>query len=97
MKRYDKRIMNSLPSLRLTFILLSNVYSSDSFNLGKLVHIFIKHGTEKCGKWSSPRQVLSPDSKPGSITLFRRAGKMVCAAVEDVHAAPEQTDLSKAI
>lgn len=82
---------------KLTLILRSNVYCTQSFKPGDFVQVYIKSGNEKRGKWTSPRQVLSINREAGSITVHDRAGNIISAAFEDCRAAPNQSELTNAI
>lgn len=82
---------------KLTLILRSNATTNESFKIGDLVQIYIKDGKQKRGSWTSPRQILSIDVEAGSITVPGKAGKTICAAVEDARAAQTNSDLAAAI
>lgn len=50
---------------KLTLIMRSNDYLSQSIKIGDLVQIFIHDGKAKRGSWISPRKVLSTDTAAG--------------------------------
>lgn len=82
---------------KLTLILRLNVYFRESCQPGKLFQVFDKHGTEKRRKQSSPQSKISINPEAGLITVPGRFGKTICTAVEDLCAAPYQTDLAKTV
>lgn len=56
--------------------------------------MFIKNGMEQQGSWPSPRQIILIDVDGGFLNVLCRAGKIVCASVEDVIAAADQNELT---
>lgn len=76
---------------KLTLIMRSNTFPSQSFKVGDLVQIYINDGKSKRGSWTSPRKVLEINTNAGSVTVPGRSGKTVTAAIEDARACSEHS------
>lgn len=61
------------------------------------VNIYIKNPMEKRGKWFSSRPILSCDQKSGAVRLPVANGKLIAAALEDVHPEITQETYAEAV
>lgn len=67
----------------LNLIMRTKATVDPVINPGDLVQVYILHGHEKRGKWSSPRAVNSVDSDSGIFTVPGSRVHKINAAIED--------------
>jgi len=82
---------------KLNVILRSKATSDIGVTPGDLVQIYIKKQHEKRGKWSSPKPVLSFDTKSQTITVPGSNGRKIRSAIEDVRHATGENDFARIV
>lgn len=79
---------------KLTLLLRSKATQNPLIKSGDLVQVYYKDRSERRGKWSSPRTVLSFDPVSGIVSIPGSNGSPIHAAVEDVRHAVTEDELA---
>ena len=77
---------------KLALILRSKAVNETPLTVGDMVEVYQKRDSEKRGKWSSPKPLLSVNHSARSVNVPGRNGREITVAFEDTRAAlPQQS------